>query len=109
MKTRRPFMAPRIPNPEKLTAGKYLDKIENFANFYSKNPVQILKKKHANYICECAKEFVIETLRDNMEKYSEPEIASKRKNLGLILDHLATEAGVRAPKNNYFKFIGNQD
>lgn len=102
-------MAPRIPNVEGLDAEKYLDKVENFLNFYSKNPVKTLRDNHATYICKCADGFITETLQNNIEKYSKPEIALRGKELRSRLIYLATEAGVRAPKNNYFKFIGNQD
>jgi len=109
MKKRKPFLAPRIPNPDRLDAGKYLNKIENFVNFYSKNPVKTLRDNHATYICECAEEFIKEILQNNIKKYSKPEIALRGKELRSRLIYLATEAGVRVPKNNNFKFIGDQD
>ena len=54
-------LKPRIPNPIGLTAIEYLNQVEDFVNYFAKNPKKILKEKNYLKISKCFETFLGET------------------------------------------------
>jgi len=54
-------MKPRIPNPKGKSAEIYVNQVEDFVNYFAKNPKKILKERNYLKISKCFETFVGET------------------------------------------------